>query len=134
MQARVSDVVTGIVGKKGSFWSRVHFLSFPHGRDRGDLDRVENQLHEYFVVCSSFEWIEGIESIFSFGKLEMLVFLSLPCSSWGRVVADLTVNCVYAHYWSSFMAVVTRRSLLQCCQHVYILENMCTFSKNGAVL
>ena len=47
-------------GEKRSFWGRVHFFSFPHGRDRGDLDRVENQLYEHFVVCSSFISTEGV--------------------------------------------------------------------------
>ena len=74
-------MLTRIVERKRGVWGRVHFLSFPHGRDRGDLDRVDNQLHEYFVVRSSFVWTEGVESVFSFGNLEVLIFLSLPCSS-----------------------------------------------------
>ena len=57
----------------------------------------------------------------------MLVVLSLPWSSWGRVVADLTVNYVYACCRSSFVPEVSRRSFLQCCQRVHILEKWSSF-------
>ena len=128
MQRRESMVRVGLAQRKRGFYGRVRFPPISFGSERGDLDRFNYQSQEETIVWWSFVCIDAVESVFSFGNVGIVIFLSCLRTNQGRFGTNLTLIYVYLHDCASFVPKVPRPSLPQCCQHVYIFEKWCSFS------